>query len=104
MIFLGRLAVVPMVLEARGLDVTPGMIKIFEAAKDQQVVDALNVIYNEEVAHVAYGFIIYVAETKLIPNQSFMSWFASTFTDRSNRPLMKKNVLRPALHLTFIGH
>ena len=53
--FLGRLAVVPMVLEARGLDVTPGMIKIFEAAKDQQVVDALNVIYSEEVAHVAYG-------------------------------------------------
>ena len=33
--FLGRLAVVPMVLEARGLDVTPGIIKIFEAAKDQ---------------------------------------------------------------------
>ena len=44
-----------MVLEARGLDVTPGMIKIFESAQDQQVVDALNVIYNEEVAHVAYG-------------------------------------------------
>ena len=52
---LGRLAVVPMVLEARGLDVTPGMIRIFENAKDQQVVDALNVIYAEEVAHVAYG-------------------------------------------------
>ncbi len=53
--FLGRLAVVPMVLEARGLDVTPSMIRIFENAKDQQVVDALNVIYAEEVAHVAYG-------------------------------------------------
>lgn len=53
--FLGRLAVVPMVLEARGLDVTPGMIKIFESAQDQQVVDALNVIHSEEVAHVAYG-------------------------------------------------
>ena len=53
--FLGRLAVVPMVLEARGLDVTPRMIRIFEVAQDQQVVDALNVIYSEEVAHVAYG-------------------------------------------------
>jgi uncharacterized ferritin-like protein (DUF455 family) len=30
---MGRLAVVPMVLEARGLDVTPGMIKIFKQAK-----------------------------------------------------------------------
>jgi len=30
--FMGRLAVVPMVLEARGLDVTPGMIEIFQRA------------------------------------------------------------------------
>ena len=52
---LGRLAVVPMVLEARGLDVTPGMIEIFEKAKATQAVDALRVIYSEEVAHVAYG-------------------------------------------------
>jgi uncharacterized ferritin-like protein (DUF455 family) len=53
--FLGRLAVVPMVLEARGLDVTPGMIEIFRKSGDDQVVDALTVIYAEEVAHVAYG-------------------------------------------------
>lgn len=53
--FMGRLAVVPMVLEARGLDVTPGMIALFEKAGDQQTVEALNVIYAEEVGHVAYG-------------------------------------------------
>ena len=53
--FMGRLAVVPMVLEARGLDVTPDMIKIFERAKDEQAVAALNVIYAEEVGHVAFG-------------------------------------------------
>ena len=53
--FMGRLAVVPMVLEARGLDVTPGMIKIFKQARDDQAVAALDVIYAEEVAHVAYG-------------------------------------------------
>ncbi|WP_322893762.1 MULTISPECIES: ferritin-like domain-containing protein [unclassified Yoonia] len=52
---MGRLAVVPMVLEARGLDVTPGMIAIFENAGQAQVVDALQVIYAEEVHHVAYG-------------------------------------------------
>jgi uncharacterized ferritin-like protein (DUF455 family) len=52
---LGRLAVVPMVLEARGLDVTPGMIEIFRKAGDAQALDALSVIYAEEVAHVAYG-------------------------------------------------
>lgn len=51
----GRLAVVPMVLEARGLDVTPGMIDLFEAADDADSVAALQIIYEEEVGHVAYG-------------------------------------------------
>lgn len=51
----GRLAVVPMVLEARGLDVTPGMIKIFKQAKAHDAVAALETIYAEEVHHVAYG-------------------------------------------------
>lgn len=57
--FLGRLAVVPMVLEARGLDVTPGMIALFQRARDQGektgALEALEVIYAEEVGHVAYG-------------------------------------------------
>ncbi len=53
--FLGRLAVVPMVLEARGLDVTPGMIAIFRKAGVQNAVTALETIYAEEVGHVAYG-------------------------------------------------
>jgi len=52
---LGRLAVVPMVLEARGLDVTPGMIEIFRKAGADGAVAALEVIYAEEVHHVAYG-------------------------------------------------
>ncbi|GAB4536517.1 MAG: ferritin-like domain-containing protein [Ruegeria sp.] len=52
---MGRLAVVPMVLEARGLDVTPGMIEVFRKAKADQAVAALEVIYAEEVGHVAYG-------------------------------------------------
>jgi uncharacterized ferritin-like protein (DUF455 family) len=51
----GRLAVVPMVLEARGLDVTPQMIEVFERAGEVQALAALKVIYAEEVAHVAYG-------------------------------------------------
>jgi uncharacterized ferritin-like protein (DUF455 family) len=60
---MARLAVVPMVLEARGLDVTPGMIDIFrkamtdpeDGAAAAQAVAAMEVIYAEEVHHVAYG-------------------------------------------------
>ncbi len=52
---IGRLAVVPMVLEARGLDVTPNMISLFRDAGDEETAAALEVIYAEEVGHVAYG-------------------------------------------------
>jgi uncharacterized ferritin-like protein (DUF455 family) len=53
--FMGRLAVVPMVLEARGLDVTPSMIEMFRKAGLTRAVEALETIYTEEVGHVAYG-------------------------------------------------
>ncbi|MDO9524201.1 MAG: ferritin-like domain-containing protein [Gemmobacter sp.] len=53
--FMGRLAVVPMVLEARGLDVTPQMIEVFRKAGDSGAITALETIYAEEVGHVAYG-------------------------------------------------
>ena len=52
---LARLAIVPMVLEARGLDVTPAMISLFEKAQDLDSVAALSTIYAEEVGHVAFG-------------------------------------------------
>ena len=42
-------------LEARGLDVTPGMIELFRKADVASAVSALETIYAEEVAHVAYG-------------------------------------------------
>ena len=50
-----RLAMVPRVLEARALDVTPGMIERLRAAGDEPTAAILAVILEEEVAHVAAG-------------------------------------------------
>ncbi len=50
-----RLAVAPLILEARGLDVTPGMIDRLEAAGDQESAAILSVIYEDEIGHVACG-------------------------------------------------
>lgn len=50
-----RLAVVPMVLEARGLDVTPGMINRFGEMEDFASVNVLQIILAEEIGHVAFG-------------------------------------------------
>jgi uncharacterized ferritin-like protein (DUF455 family) len=52
---LERMAMVPRVLEARGLDVTPGMIARFRHAQDDATADILEIILHEEVAHVAAG-------------------------------------------------
>lgn len=52
---LARLAVVPMVLEARGLDVTPATVARFEAAGDQRSAAILNRIYRDEIRHVGIG-------------------------------------------------
>lgn len=52
---LARMALVPRVLEARGLDVTPGMIVKLRGLGDNATADILDVILREEVAHVAAG-------------------------------------------------
>jgi len=50
-----RMALVPRVLEARGLDVTPGIMMRFRDAGYQEVVDILEIIQREEVGHVETG-------------------------------------------------
>jgi uncharacterized ferritin-like protein (DUF455 family) len=52
---LARLAIVPMVLEARGLDVTPAMIARFEGQGDVVSARILQRIYNDEIGHVLAG-------------------------------------------------
>lgn len=50
-----RMALVPRVLEARGLDVTPGMIQRLRHGGDEASARILETILEEEVAHVAAG-------------------------------------------------
>lgn len=50
-----RLAVVPMVLEARALDVTPEMMERLNRAGDQATARILNRILHDEIRHVAAG-------------------------------------------------
>jgi len=53
---LARLAVVPLVLEARALDVTPGMISRLNRAGDNESADLIETIGREEIGHVAAGW------------------------------------------------
>jgi uncharacterized ferritin-like protein (DUF455 family) len=49
------MALVPRVLDERGLDVTPGRIQRLAKAWDQETVSILNIILDEEIGHVAIG-------------------------------------------------
>ena len=53
--FPARLAIVPMVLEARGLDVTPNMIQLMKEQEDHKTADMLKIILEDEITHVKAG-------------------------------------------------
>lgn len=71
---MARLAIVPLVLEARGLDVSPAMIAQVEGAGHMGIAESLRVIYRDEITHVAFGarwFIHLCKERSLPPEASF---------------------------------
>ncbi len=71
---LSRMALVPRVLEARGLDVTPAMIDRLRGLGDHDTADILALILREEVAHVAVGsrwFRWYCVQRNLDPHKRF---------------------------------
>lgn len=76
---LARMALVPRVLEARGLDVTPGMITRLRALGDEPTAAILEIILDEEVAHVAAGSRWYhwhCAQRGVEPRQRFRELLA----------------------------
>lgn len=71
---LARMVLVPRVLEARGLDVTPSMIGKLNAAGDNAAAGILEVIYREEIQHVEAGsrWFRYLCERRgLEPQRTF---------------------------------
>lgn len=69
-----RMALVPRVLEARGLDVTPGMIVRLRSANELPLVEILEVIQREEIGHVLAGtrwFNHSCAQRGLVPAETF---------------------------------
>ena len=50
-----RMALVPRVLEARGLDATPRIVDKLKSVNDMRMVDILAIIERDEIGHVAIG-------------------------------------------------
>lgn len=70
-----RMALVPRVLEARGLDVTPGMIDKLQSTGDVQLISILQKIFDDEIGHVKIGTHWYqylCRDRDLDPEQTFL--------------------------------
>ncbi|NWG72620.1 MAG: ferritin-like domain-containing protein [Parvularculaceae bacterium] len=86
---LARLAIAPLVLEARGLDVTPKIIADLENAGDRASAAILEVIYAEEVGHVRTGaaWFAEVARARgLEPDPAFRQLVAERFRGQLKPP------------------
>ena len=86
---LKRMALVPRVLEARGLDVTPGMIERLEAVGDLESSRILNVILEEEVRHVELGshwFKVCCDQRGLEPEATFLTLVREHFSGTLRGP------------------
>ncbi|WP_438617197.1 ferritin-like domain-containing protein [Oryzifoliimicrobium ureilyticus] len=77
-----RLAVVPLILEARGLDVTPALQAKMRDSGDLESAAVLDVIYNDEKGHVAIGakwFRFLCAREKRDPARTFQELVRENF-------------------------
>jgi len=86
---LARLAIVPLVLEARGLDVTPVMITQLSSAGDTISAQVLQHILDDEIGHVAIGKIWFdwlCGQRGLDPIQHFQSLVRDRFIGRVKPP------------------
>ena len=94
---LARLAVVPLTLEARGLDVTPMTTERLRKAGDEETAKILDVIYADEIKHLAVG----------------MRWFTRLCSERNEAPVASyrsllarhhKGGLKPPFNLEARAH
>ena len=87
---LARLALVPRTMEARGLDVTPGMIEKLSKVGDERSVAILQRILADEVGHVALGsrwFKKVCYERGLDPVTSYIEFVQRFLKGKIRRPI-----------------
>ncbi|MEL6711375.1 MAG: ferritin-like domain-containing protein [Pseudomonadota bacterium] len=88
--FVQRMALVPRVMEARGLDVTPGMMERFHQIGDTATAEVLAVILQDEIGHVAVGtrwFQYACAQHGLDPEAHYLHLLSTEFRHLIRGPL-----------------
>lgn len=78
-----RMAIIPRGMEARGLDVTPGIIEKLKASGDEQAINILEIILRDEIGHVEIGtrWFDYCCEAQNLPRQETFENLMRRFTN-----------------------
>lgn len=87
---LARMALVPRVLEARGLDATPPIVASLRRIGDEASIAVLDIILRDEIGHVALGdrwFRHFCAERGLEPEVTYLGLMAEFDAPWPPRPL-----------------
>jgi uncharacterized ferritin-like protein (DUF455 family) len=107
---LARLAIVPLVLEARGLDVSLTMIAKVKAAGEPTIAKTMDTIYNDEITHVAFGakwFKYLCDQQEIDPRSKFQSlvrtYFHGTIKPPFNTKARSLAGLTPDFYLTLVN-
>jgi uncharacterized ferritin-like protein (DUF455 family) len=99
-----RLAIVPMVLEARGLDVTPATLERVRAQGDENGAKILSRILDDEIRHVAIGtkhFVTICAEKTESPQKRWKSLVQEHFRGGLKAPFNDSARLAAGLSRDF---
>lgn len=102
-----RMAIVPRVLEARGLDVNPGMMEKFRQAGDVATADALAIILRDEIGHVEAGtrWFHYLCEQKnLEPEKTYFELLTEYAGSGVRCPLHKEARLQAGFSQSELDH
>lgn len=92
-----RMALVPRTFEARGLDVTPGMIAKLKSCGDDKTAAILQVIFDEEIGHVAKGNHWYHAlcyERQLDPETTYVAMVKKHIRGQIKGPFLREPRLK----------
>lgn len=102
-----RLAVVPRIMEARGLDVTPDLIERFRQAKDDDMVSILELILEEEIGHVMFGTKWYQFLCQRVgkdPEEKFMEIMSHYLPSSKTKKINKNARLQAGFSQTEINY
>ncbi|WP_102958333.1 ferritin-like domain-containing protein [Mangrovicella endophytica] len=99
-----RLAIVPLILEARGLDVTPSLLEKLRGVGDEETAAILEIIYEDEKGHVAIGakwFRFLCARENRAPAERFQELVRRCFRGEVKAPFNDRARSEAGLTPTF---